>query len=121
MPNIFKNLSKHFTNNEFGEIEANELGIRFLKLRSISRKATIEELCNIHEIPTEGKRANVLFEQVFNESRIEERSIDAYIKNKYDEERNERRGQEDYLIDQLNRLRAFDWGGSKGNYLGSAA
>jgi len=84
-------------------------------LRSISRKATIEELCIQLNHPIEGKRANVLFQEVFFNENISEEVIDNYIKLKYEEERAQRREKETYLIDQLNRLQSFDWGGSKGN------
>ncbi|WP_204104779.1 MULTISPECIES: hypothetical protein [Spirulina sp. CCY15215] len=117
MTNSFKDLSKHFLNNEFGAIEDHDLGVRFLKLRSVSRKNTIKELCCLHNVETDGKRSNILFEEVFNNEVITEDHIDSYIKEKYDEERSSRREQEDYLIDQLNRLHAFNWGGSKGNSL----
>lgn len=117
MPDDFKILNKHFTNNEFNLIEAHDLGIRFLKLRSISRKQTIEEFCQMQNVSTEGKKSAALFKEVFEDMSICEEAIDNYIRIKYAKERKLRKRNEVYLIDQLNRLQTFDWGGSKGNSL----
>ena len=46
----FAELEKHFRNNNFHSIEQDKRGIRFLKLRSMSRKATMEEFSKLHNI-----------------------------------------------------------------------
>ena len=46
----FKELDKCFRNNDFPCIENDERGIRFLKLRSMSRKEAMEEFSQLHHI-----------------------------------------------------------------------
>lgn len=65
MPSAFQTLSRYFTDNDFNRIESHPLGIRFLKLRSISRKSTIEEICLLYNISIDDKKPNALFEEVF--------------------------------------------------------
>ena len=113
----FDDLDRCFRNNDFPTIENDERGIRFLKLRSMSRKATMEEFCKIHNINIEGMIAREYFPHLFNLNTITDRQIHAFINLKYEEERKTRIHNQDYLVDQLNRLEYFDWGGSFGNSL----
>ena len=46
----FNQLDKCFRSNDFPSIENDNKGIRFLKLRSMSRKDTMEEFAEIHKI-----------------------------------------------------------------------
>lgn len=113
----FKQLDKLFRNDDFPKIENDIRGVRFLKLRSMSRKETMEEFCSLHGINTENTRSRDYFETVFENSDISEMQINKYIASKYKEERSARATNQDYLVDQLNRLQHFDWGGSFGNSL----
>lgn len=92
-------------------------GIRFLKLRSMSRKATMEEFCELHGIDLEGINSRVYFPHVFELANIDDTILNDFINEKYQEERAGRIENQDYLVDQLNRLQYFDWGGSFGNSL----
>jgi len=58
----FNKLKKYFDNNKFPEIELENHGSRFLKLRSISRKATLEEIAKFHSIELKKMNANETFE-----------------------------------------------------------
>ena len=53
----FAELDKSFKNNDFPKIEGDPRGIRFLKLRSMSRKATMEEFCKTHDIDLNGYKS----------------------------------------------------------------
>lgn len=113
----FKQLDKLFRNDDFPKIESDTRGIRFLKLRSMSRKEAMEEFCALHEINLEGIKSKDYFETVFEDRNITDTQISEYINSRYQEERAVRATNQEYLVDQLNRLQHFDWGGSFGNSL----
>ncbi|WP_394753198.1 hypothetical protein [Crenothrix sp.] len=113
----FKQLDKLFRNNDFPNIENDIRGIRFLKLRSMSRKETMEEFCTLHAVNIVGIKLKDYFEAVFENMKVTDDQINDYINSKYRQERVERIRNQDYLVDQLNRLQLFDWGGSFGNSL----
>jgi len=112
----FKQLDKLFRNNDFPTIENDVRGVRFLKLRSMSRKEIMEEFCAQYHISIEGIKAKEYFEKVFEDD-VADIQINEYLNLKYHEERSIRVKNQDYLVDQLNRLLNFDWGGSFGNSL----
>lgn len=113
----FVELDKLFRNNDFPKIENDNRGIRFLKLRSMSRKTIMEEFCNIHNIELEDLKSKDYFIHVFECDQISDNDINDFINFKYQEERDRRIGNQEYLVDQLDRLQFFDWGGSFGNSL----
>lgn len=113
----FNELSHLFEKNEFSAIENDARGIRFLKLRSMSRKAPMEEFAAIHNIDLSELKTKDYFQKVFENNSINNTDINKFINEKYLEERSERLKDQDYLIDQLSRLKEFDWGGSFGNSL----
>ena len=112
----FNELDEYFQENKFEELENDEHGKRFLKLRTISRKAELKEFCDLHEIDYANITEN-LFCYLFKKQTVTIVQVNEFIKNKYQAERVERRNNEAYLIDQLYRLPTFDWGGSFGNSL----
>lgn len=113
----FNDLDQHFRNDRFPNIENDIRGIRFLKLRSMSRKETMEEFCQIHDIDLSLIQSREYFKHIFNFDGISDQDIDNFINLKYQQERAVRLENQDYLVDQLNRLQFFDWGGSFGNSL----
>ncbi len=113
----FSELDNAFRNNDFPTIENDSRGIRFLKLRSMSRKAAMEEFCAQHNINLEGINSKKYFSHVFETDTITDAMINTFINQKYGEEREDRLTNQDYLVDQLNRLQNFDWSGSFGNSL----
>jgi len=112
----FNELDKYFRENRFEELENDEYGERFLKLRTISRSAELKEFCDLHGIEY-GNINESLFCFLFKKQTVTVNQINEFIKNKYQVERAERKENESYLIDQLCRLPYFDWGGSFGNSL----
>ncbi len=113
----FTELDRCFRNNDFTSIENDNRGIRFLKLRSMSRKTTMEEFCETNNIDISKLGSKEYFQYIFNLKDVTNEQIDSFIKLKYKEERKIRIENQDYLVDQLNRLLYFDWGGSFGNSL----
>lgn len=113
----FNQLDRLFRNDDFPNIEKDIRGTRFLKLRSMSRKDIMESFCEVKKIDLAGLKSRDYLEKVFENRAVTDRDINNFILDKYAEERVERLGNQDYLVDQLNRLQNFDWGGSFGNSL----
>lgn len=97
---IFKQLDLLFRNDDFPSIEDDVRGSRFLKLRSMSRRDTIESFCEIHNIDLTGLKSREYFEYIFECSDVTERDIDDFILARYREERAVRSKNEDFLVDQ---------------------
>jgi hypothetical protein len=106
----FKILKRHYDDNEFEEIFNHKLGIHFLKMRSLSRNAILKELAEKLGIDVSDVENRKLFEFMFCQ-KIDDKVLDKFIKEKYDEERKERIGNEDFLYSQLYKLKVFDWDG----------
>lgn len=113
----FKKLEDLFRENDFAGLEKDEYGERYLKLCAMSRKKEMKELCTEYDIMIEGVRAKNYFVFLFKYSALTIAQIDNFISKKYLEQRKLRLVNEANLIDQLSRLRNFDWGGSFGNSL----
>lgn len=113
----FEQLDNNFRNNNFPMIEADVRGMRFLKLRSMSRRDLLELFCQVQNIDLSQVNSRQYFKFIFEMENIEDSLIDIFIRERFEEERINRRANEEYLIDQLRRLQNFDWGGSHGNSL----
>ncbi len=94
----FTELDRCFRNNDFTSIENDDRGIRFLKLRSMSRRATMEEFCEIHNIDLEDLGAREYFQHIFNLEIVTDTQINDFINLKYQEERQVRVENQDYLV-----------------------
>ncbi|MHA1621233.1 MAG: hypothetical protein ACTSVO_03750 [Candidatus Heimdallarchaeaceae archaeon] len=106
----FRKLRRYYQENDFEKIFDHELGIYFLKMRSISRSNILGELANRLEINVSGINGRGLFEFIFCKN-ISNEEIDNFIKQIYNKERKDRTKNEDYLYSQLYKLKVFDWGG----------
>lgn len=113
----FAQLDSHFRNDNFPSIENDIRGIRYLKLRSMSRKEIMEEFCSMNNLDISMLQSRQYFSHLFELNTIRDEQIDIFIKQKYQEERQYRINKEAYLVDQLSRLQTFDWGGSFSNSL----
>ena len=106
----FRKLKRYYQENDFEKIFGHELGIYFLKMRSISRSNILRELGKMLNIDTSDISGRDLFEFMLCKN-IENDKIDEFIKQIYVRERKERIKNEDYLYSQLYKLKIFDWGG----------
>ena len=114
----FEELVQLFNNNRFNEIEADINGIRFLKLRTISRKETLIEIATLSKLDIKKlTTSNQIFKLLFESSKITEDAIRNYIIWKYESERARRSREEENPINEMYQLEIFDWGGSNGNSL----
>ena len=110
-------LEESFRNNDFPRIEGDNRGIRFLKLRSMSRKMIIVEYCELYLIDLQNLPFKEYFAHLFENPKITDSTINHFMNQKYEQERQARFSNQEYLVDQLNRLQSFDWGGSYKNSL----
>src|SRR5271157_2610202 len=112
----FDDCDRLFRNDKIGELAEDPDGIRYLKLRSLSRREALERLFDASRRARPQGNAAVLFGRAF-ESDITPAQIETCIRNLYEEERAARREQEPDLINQLYRLQEFNWGGLHQNSL----
>ncbi len=110
MEQIFNELNDYYRNNDFESIVNHQYGIYFLKLRSLSRIEILRRLAEKANIDISGIQGRQLFSFLFCQN-IDERIIDEFILEVYEEERTVRRENEDYLYNQLYRLPVLYWGG----------
>ena len=113
----FEELVSLFNNNKFDEIENDKRGIRFLKIRTISRKNTIIEIAMQNRLVIDDLTASKIFKLVFDSEIITNKIMNTYILEKYKIERGKRKAEESILIDEMYKLEIFNWGGSNGNSL----
>jgi hypothetical protein len=106
----FKVLKKCYEENNFTDLCDNNLGMYFLKMRSLSRTVLLEELAQDLEIDVTGLSGRELFEFLFCKG-IDEKDLDSFIRKVYRRERKTRQDNEDSLYSQLYKLKVFDWGG----------
>ena len=112
----FEELDRCFRDDNFPEIENDINGFRFLQIRSLSRSDLMESLMSQYDIDFSNIGKRSYFSTLFN-SEISNDHISIFIRANYEIERSQRRIGEADLIDQLQRLQAFDWGGSHQNGL----
>ncbi|MBS1735369.1 MAG: hypothetical protein JSS98_02040 [Bacteroidetes bacterium] len=110
MREIFRQLNNAYNSNDFGAILNHQSGNYFLKLRSLSRAEILRQLAQRENIDIKNVQGRQLFEYLFCQN-IPEQAINDYIREIYQQERNERIGNEDNLYSQLFRLTVFNWGG----------
>ena len=113
----FNQLDNLFKNDDFTSIENDTRGVRFLKLRSMSRNETLSNFLESLNLDISEVSKRDLFRLAFDNNIITEIGINSYIRATFNRERLGRSQNEAYLIDQLSRLQNFDWGGSHGNNL----
>ena len=109
-----------FKSDQIRELSESADGLRFLKLRSLSRKAYLIELFSTASITPRSSSARDLLKEAFETEGVTDQVIHETISSIYEPERCERRSQESELVDQLYKLEVFDWGGLHQNSLESA-
>jgi len=110
MNEIFRTLSLAYQENNFETILINQHANYFLKLRSLSRVDLLRQLAGIANINIENVSGRDLFEYLFCQN-IPQETIDAFIRQIYQEERNVRLQNEEQLYNHLYRINNLDSGG----------
>ena len=112
----FATAKELFQNDDIPALSADADGLRFLKLRSLSRKEVLQELYTECDVVPVSDRADDMFGQAF-ESDISIAAIEGVIRAVYARERETRRTGEAELVSELYRMESFDWGGLHQNSL----
>lgn len=112
----FEQAQKLFKADDIQTLAADPDGLRFLKLRSLSRRDYLQTLMTRISITPSSPRATQLFKQAY-EARIDPAVINEVIRATYEDERVQRRTKEDQLVHELYQMQAFNWGGLHQNSL----
>ena len=108
---------KWFHQDRIRDLAKSAEGLKFLKLRSLSRREHLEYLFSAAAIDPTSSKVSDLFREAFETAALDNPTIDSTIKAIYEVEREQRRNCEDELVNQLYRLEVFDWGGLHQNNL----
>jgi hypothetical protein len=116
MPLTFEQAHKMFQQDKIRELAADANGLRFIKLRSLSRKEILLRLLEENHLEAPHASGKVLFKAAFN-SALTLPTIDTFIRHIFEQERAIRREREADLINELYQMQNFDWGGLHQNSL----
>jgi hypothetical protein len=107
---------KMFRQDRIRELSESPDGLRFLKLRTLSRREHLLKVFASAKIepPTESK---AMLRVAFESPCIKDADIDAIARSIYAAESAERVKKEPELVSELYKLQAFDWGGLHQNSL----
>ena len=108
-----------FRNDRIRNLSESDDGLRFLKLRSLSRKEHLKKLFEVASITPRTNSAREMLKEAFEATTVDNEVIRKTIVAIYSPERNERHINEPELINQLYRLDVLDWGGLYQNSLES--
>ncbi|MBI5471300.1 MAG: hypothetical protein HY961_03045 [Ignavibacteriae bacterium] len=112
----FQTASNLFKSDRINKLAEDRDGLRFLKLRSLSRRDKLEQLADEVGLNISRTASTDLLKKLYD-SRISEKKIESFIRRKFLEERAARKKGENKLIDELYKLQTFDWGGLHQNSL----
>ena len=114
----FETATHLFGNDKIGTLAENPDGLRFLKLRSISRKEYLDRLFEEAGVRSRNdKQAEMLRDAFARRSEITDDVIERTIRFLYQKEHVTRQTQETDLFNELYKLKSFDWGGLHQNSL----
>jgi hypothetical protein len=99
----FEEAQRMFREEKIRELAAEEDGLRFLKLRSLSRRDYLESLFSRAGSTPRTSGGRNLFREAYETNAISDAVIDSFIRQVYAEERETRRQREPALVDQLYR------------------
>ena len=108
--------SEYFKNDRIRELSLSKDGLRFLKIRSFSRKEQLEYLVNEYAINVENMVSKDWPRAIF-ESGVPVEAINKSISYLYELERAARRRNEGRLINELYKVQNYQWGGLHQNSL----
>ncbi|MBU1319698.1 MAG: hypothetical protein KKG33_10225 [candidate division Zixibacteria bacterium] len=112
----FDTANQMFKDDQIRELSSTSEGMRFLKLRSLSRKDQMQYLIESSNIDVGDTKSKVWLKTLY-ESDVETSSIDNVIANLYEKEREVRRQHESQLVSELYKVQSFQWGGLHQNSL----
>jgi hypothetical protein len=113
----FDDAQRMFRNDRIRELAAEPQGLRFLKVRSLSRREHLASLFEAAGIVPGNLSAAALFREAYETAAIGIATIDRVIRTVYESQRAARREREPELVSQLYRMQVFNWGGLHQNSL----
>ena len=114
----FEIAKRLFDDDKIRELADSPKGLRFLKLRSLSRKSSLERLFREAKVTAKNTSAKGMFQEAFDrDSDISIGVLEQTIRLLYQEERAYRKSLEDDLVNELYKLKSFEWGGLHQNSL----
>lgn len=112
----FNTANNLFKSDHIRELASSEDGMKFLKLRSLSRKDQMEYLIKKYSIDVRDTNSRDWL-QIIYQSNIQLDSINETRLEIYETERAIRRQNEDQLVSELYKIKSFEWGGLHQNSL----
>ena len=113
----FSTATSLFKNDKIREISATDEGMRFLKLRSLSRKEYLDYLINKYGIDIGKSKSNAEKLRFIFNSELDYDKINETIQELFENGRKTRRDTEQQLISELYKVQSFEWGGLHQNSL----
>ncbi len=113
----FASAKRLFDTDRIQDLASTSDGLRFLKLKSLSRREHLERVFAAVSAKASATTAATLLREAYDSRAISNQTIDSLIRAIYAEQRRERKQHEPELVSHLYRLQAFDWGGLHQNSL----
>lgn len=112
----FDYASRLFEEDKLRELSLSKDGMRFLKIRSLSRKDCLQSIISSHDVDV-GDSPYRKWAKLIFDSDVPMIEIHKTITELYEKARNERKKLEDGLISELYKVQFFEWGGLYQNSL----
>ena len=106
-----------FKDDKIRELSSTDKGMRFLKLRSLSRKEHLDYLINKFEMDIGKSKSNNEKLRFIFDSYLDYDNINETIQELFKKGRKTRRDMEQQLISELYKVQSFEWGGLHQNSL----
>ena len=105
-----------YKNDKIRELAETNEGMRFLKLRSLSRKEYLDYLINKFGLRIGNLKSTGWLKFIY-ESAVQSEDINDVIQELFEKQRKIRRDGEQQLINELYKIQSFEWGGLYQNSL----
>lgn len=115
----YNELEMMFKEDKFREIDTEPNAKKFYYIRSISRSSDLSNFCNIKNLDVAELNNKDKLEYVLSSNEVSLADIENFINQQYDLQLRERNQTSEQLVQELNLVQDFNWGGSFGNSLES--
>ena len=105
-----------FREGKINELASSKEGLLYLKLKSLNRSEYIVKFLEMKGVEIDSITNSKRLEHAYGLSATL-KELDAFIQDNYEKERKERRKHESDLVNELYKLKKFDWGGIHQNSL----
>ena len=113
----FDEAKQAYDNDEISQLAGNKCGLRFLKLKSLSRKEILLAIFAEYGIKHSSKSANDMLIEAYNTKELTDSKIDQFIKKLTTERLHEWKVTRSKLIPELEKVNEYNWGGLYRNEL----